>query len=564
MTGVGPVADGRQAVRIGTRGSALALAQARLVAEALAVHGVVSQMVIVRTAGDGRAPDTAWGEGAFVTAIEQAVLDGSADIAAHSAKDIPTDENPGLRVVAYLPREDARDALVVAADHGPASLATLPAGMVVGTDSPRRTGFLRARRPDLEVRPLHGNVDTRLRRLDGNEVGALVLAVCGLLRLGRADRISERLAVETLPPAPGQGAIAIQARADDEWLAGLGALVDHLPTHLAVEAERAFLRAAGGGCRAPIGALASVRDGRLHLAGGFATVNGRAAAVDAIDGSVNDTISLAAELAARLGTRRAALAGGRRVLVTRPADQSWRLAARLAEHGIEALLVPAIAIEPVRAGGALDDEVARLAGYDWVAVTSANGARALRHAVTRLHVDPRQVRWAAVGEATARELRAAGVPDAWQPARADAAALGAGLPVHTGQRVLLIRGSLADATLPKVLRDRGADVVEVIAYSTREAPQSSRPLLERALAGGPVAAVIFASPSAVRGLLALARDDLRPAVLGLWSVAIGPTTAAAVREAGFRLLGVAEMQDAGAVAELTAGMLDPAPQGAHA
>src|SRR5687768_12000175 len=183
-------------VRIATRGSALALAQARLVADALAGEGVVAEMVLVETEGDRRAPDTAWGEGAFVKAIELALIEQRADIAVHSAKDLPTDEEPNLRIAAYLPRQDPGDALVVRDGAVRATIDSLPAGSVVGTDSPRRTGFLRARRPDLDVRPLHGNVDTRLRRLDDGEVDALVLAVAGLLRLGREERISQRVPSE--------------------------------------------------------------------------------------------------------------------------------------------------------------------------------------------------------------------------------------------------------------------------------------------------------------------------------------------------------------------------------
>ncbi|MDQ3937729.1 MAG: hydroxymethylbilane synthase, partial [Chloroflexota bacterium] len=182
-------------IRIGTRGSALALAQAQLVADAVAASGWRHELVIVETEGDRRAPDTAWGEGAFVKSIEQALLEGRADIAVHSAKDVPTDEQPSLAICAYLRREDPRDALVVAGAGavGGATLDSLPPASVVGTDSPRRTGFLRAHRPDLTVRPLHGNVDTRLRRLDAGEVDALVLAVAGLIRLGRQDRIGERI-----------------------------------------------------------------------------------------------------------------------------------------------------------------------------------------------------------------------------------------------------------------------------------------------------------------------------------------------------------------------------------
>jgi hydroxymethylbilane synthase len=157
---------GTATLRIGTRGSALALAQANLVRDALTASGVASELVTITTAGDRRAPDTAWGEGAFVSAIEAALLAGEVDLAVHSAKDLPTDEDPRLSIAAYAVRGGPRDAIVVRAGRSAMSLDDLPIGSRVGTDSPRRTAFLRALRPDLEFHPLHGNVDTRLRKLD--------------------------------------------------------------------------------------------------------------------------------------------------------------------------------------------------------------------------------------------------------------------------------------------------------------------------------------------------------------------------------------------------------------
>jgi hydroxymethylbilane synthase len=546
-------------VRIGTRGSALALAQARLVAAALDAAGRAHETVTVETEGDRRAPDTAWGEGAFVSAIERALIQGGIDVAVHSAKDIPTDEEPTLRIPAYLERGDPLDALVVAHGADGSTIDTLPAGAVIGTDSPRRTGFLRGRRPDLVVRPLHGNVDTRLRRLDDGQVDALLLAAAGLSRLGRADRISQRIPAQVMPPAPGQGAIALQVRADDEDLLRLMAAIDHLPTRRAVEAEREFLRAAGGGCRAPIGALAEITPPEWRLLGGFATTDGRAVAIDQVSGSMEDMPEMARELAARLGGRRARLAGGRRVLVTRPADQGRRLAARLAEHGIEGLVVPAIEIELAPPGGQLDEVLNRLSDYDWVLVTSANGARAARLAAERLGVRLSTARWAGVGDATARTLRAAGALDVWRPSMATSEALASELPLDARDRALLIRGSMADEILPRRLRERQAEVVEVLAYATREAPAASRKALEEALARGDVDAVLFASPSAVRGLLALAGADLEVRVRDLPAICIGPTTAAAVRHAGLPLLAEVNTQGAGALAELVAELVRARP-----
>jgi hydroxymethylbilane synthase len=255
----------RPALRLGTRGSALAQIQSGLVAAALRRNGLDVDLVTIVTDGDVRPPDTAWGEGAFVGAIELALVERRVDLAVHSAKDVPIAQALGLAIAAYPERADPRDALVLPVGRPVASLDELPSGSVIGTDSPRRTGFLLAARPDLRVVPLHGNVDTRLARLDAGEVDALVLAIAGLQRLGRPDRISLPLDPATVPPAPGQGALAIQVRADDEAALEAVAALDHPATRLAVCVERALLEATGGGCRAPIGALGRPEGDRLFF-----------------------------------------------------------------------------------------------------------------------------------------------------------------------------------------------------------------------------------------------------------------------------------------------------------
>lgn len=297
-------------LRIGTRGSALAQAQTGLVIRALAAVGVRATTVIVETAGDVRSPDTAWGEGAFVVAIEEALLAGSVDVAVHSAKDVPTDVDQRLTIAAFLTRADPRDALVVRAGLGP-SVGDLPPGARIGTDSPRRTGFLLAHRPDLDVRPLHGNVDTRLRRLDEGQADALILACAGLDRLGLADRIAERLDPRMLPPAAGQGAVAVQVRSDDQETIDLVGAIDDAETRLVVETERAFLTASGGGCRAPIGAYAELSGDDLDLFGGFVAPDGSDVQFGQLRGRLRDAPALARELAMSLRS----ITAGRRAAV---------------------------------------------------------------------------------------------------------------------------------------------------------------------------------------------------------------------------------------------------------
>ncbi len=261
-------------LRLGTRGSRLALIQSNLIAEALATAGITVDLVTIVTSGDVRRPDTAWGEGAFVGALETALLGGEIDLAVHSAKDVPIEPEDDLAIAAYPVRADARDALVAREGAAATTLATLPPGAVIGTDSPRRTGFVLAARPDLQVVPLNGNVDSRLAKLDRGDVDALVLAVAGLVRLGRVDRISEILPVEIAPPAPGQGALAIQIRASDRGLRETLRAIDDAATRIAVMAEREVLRLSGGGCRAPLGAFGTVEGEMLTMTAGVVDPTG--------------------------------------------------------------------------------------------------------------------------------------------------------------------------------------------------------------------------------------------------------------------------------------------------
>ena len=259
---------------IGTRGSALALAQTRWVASALrkAHPGLNIEERVIRTTGDAAAdaPLASLGSvGLFTSELERALLDGDVDIAVHSMKDLPTESPAELAVVAVPQREDPRDALVLPEGQNvdPQELRELPLppGAVVATCSLRRRAQLAAGRPDLSFAEIRGNVDTRLRKLDSGQFSACVLASAGLIRLGLADRAALPLAPALCTPAPGQGALAVQARADRPELAQLVSVIHHADTWAASTAERAVLRLLGGGCQVPMGAFARVDGGRLAM-----------------------------------------------------------------------------------------------------------------------------------------------------------------------------------------------------------------------------------------------------------------------------------------------------------
>jgi len=296
-------------VRIGTRASELALRQARLVAAALGARGVESELITFKTTGDKKLdePLSAIGaKGLFTHEIEVALAKGKIDCAVHSLKDLPTDLPDELEIVALLEREDPRDVLVVNRDVGAEGLDDLPAGSRVGTSSLRRRAQLMARRPDLEVVELRGNVPTRLNKVEKGSVHAAVLAAAGLIRLEVQQRIAMFLEPPEWLPAPGQGAIAVEVRREDDRIKKLLAPLDHPETSLAARAERAFLAALEGGCQVPIGALVTNVAGAPTLYGMLADLSGRhivrgSRALDTSDPEATGE-ALAAEIRSRGGS----------------------------------------------------------------------------------------------------------------------------------------------------------------------------------------------------------------------------------------------------------------------
>jgi len=267
-------------LRLGTRGSPLALAQARQIARQLRDQcGRPAVLITVATPGDeSTAPIERLGTtGVFTTTLREALLRGEVDLVVHSCKDLPTATVPGLQVAAFPAREDPRDALVW---PGGTSLDALPYGARIGTGSPRRAALLRTTGRRLQVVPMRGNVGTRLRKLAGGEVDALVLAVAGLSRLGLLDGTVTPLHPSLLMPAPAQGALAVECRTDDPVTAAQLRTLDHAPTRAATITERGFLAALGVGCSAPVGALAEVAAG-----GGGGSVVRVSGVIAAPDGS---------------------------------------------------------------------------------------------------------------------------------------------------------------------------------------------------------------------------------------------------------------------------------------
>ena len=294
-------------LRLGTRGSPLALYQARTVRDRLvAAHDLAPEAVeirVIRTSGDritDRPLADAGGKGLFVKEIEEALLAGEIDLAVHSCKDVPALLPPGLALVACLEREDVRDAFICPTAR---TIAELREGAVVGTSSPRRQALLLRLRPDIRIAPLRGNVDTRLRKIAEGEADATLLALAGLKRLGLQRHAASVLPVEEFPPAGGQGAIGIETRDDDTRTRSLLEGIDHRDTSVALAAERAFLAVLDGTCRTPIACHAQVKGAQLTLHGMIVRPDGSEVHAATRTGASADAAALGADAGRELKSR---------------------------------------------------------------------------------------------------------------------------------------------------------------------------------------------------------------------------------------------------------------------
>ncbi|MBM3942099.1 MAG: hydroxymethylbilane synthase [SAR202 cluster bacterium] len=283
-------------LRVGTRGSALALRQTEETLSRLrsAHPDVQPEVVIIRTQGDADAtsPLASMGRGIFVKEIERELLAGRIDLAVHSLKDMPTTLPQGLALGAVLPRQDPRDVLV---NRWGCGLAHLPAGARIGTSSPRRMAQLKSLCPQVQVLPIRGNVETRLKKATGEDYDGAVLAAAGLIRLGLAEHIVEGLSPQEFVPPPGQGVLGVEVRADDHSLLELLQPIDDAATRYEATAERAFLAKLGGGCQVPVGAFARSEGELLMLTVFLGDTDGKKAFRAKVQGLTHDPLQLASD-----------------------------------------------------------------------------------------------------------------------------------------------------------------------------------------------------------------------------------------------------------------------------
>jgi hydroxymethylbilane synthase len=557
--------DARHLV-VGTRGSDLALHQARHVAGLLAgaQPGLDVAIEVISSEGDidKVSPLTKiGGRGVFTSSLQRALGSGTIDAAVHSSKDVPSLSAAGLALAAFPQREDSRD--VVVSRHG-AGLADLPANPLVGTSSRRRAAQVLALRPDAVIADLRGNIDTRLRKAASDQYDAIILAAAGLTRMGWLDRATELLPVERFTPAPGQGALAVETREGPDAAFALVGTIDDRRIRQALEIERAFLRGIGGGCTTPLGAHATIDT--LH-GQAIARFWGMLARDDGsglhrvyeewpVDRAADEAFDVARRLFAEVRPNRiygatevpARQLEGMTVIVTGTDELVERVTDEVGRRGGEPLAVETIQIAPAEDPRPLAAAAEALVGgrFDWIVLTSRQGIAAMTGALREI---PSGTRVAVVGEATGAALRETGV----EPDVIAATPTGEGLVaaldgrIRRGERVLLPVSSRARDVVERGLAALGAEVTRVDAYATEIVTEPSPAVLAR-VERGEVGAVLLASPSAVRGFMDQF-GTLLPVLSAAAFVAIGPVTAEAMREQGLPVHAVAISPGAGGMVE---------------
>lgn len=530
-------------LRIGTRGSLLATTQTDWVIQSLrtAHPDLTIERVIIETDGDRRRESLLeiGGQGVFTRALEVALLEGRIDVAVHSLKDLPSTLPDGLVLATSPLRASAHDVIVT---RSGVPWQDLPRGAVIGTGSLRRRAQLLAVRPDWVMQDIRGNVDTRLAKLERGQYDAIVLAAAGLERLGKTLPNSFALPLDMMLPAPAQGILGLECRADDVETRIILQAIGEPFTHDCALAERAVLRRFGIGCRLPIAAYATspgLGSDTTTITARVIDITGTTRIESIRSGPRSQSEALGAMAADDLiqqGALQMIPLWGKTVVVTRPRTQAQPFIARLESLGATVLSIATIEIvPPADEYAALDESIAHLNDFDWLVFTSANG---VDHFGQRLSyagkgtADLAPLQIAVVGEATATALAERGItphvlPDTF--VAEDLAETLKQIPM-AGQRVLLPRADIARQQLPTSLREMGAEVTAVDAYRTIAPPLDPATL---ALLNKGVDVLTFTSSSSVRNFVAQVGDaTARRLAENAIIAVIGPVTARTTRDLG--------------------------------
>ena len=523
--------------RLGTRASLLARTQSATVGNALAaIVGCEWQEVLIRTPGDDTTTslNQPGNPGLFVSTLRRALLAGEVDVIVHSFKDLPSAPEPGITLAAVPLREDPRDVLVC---RDGLTLETLPLGANVGTSSPRRAAMLLAQRPDLQILPVRGNIDTRMRKATDGEVDAVVLAYAGIARIGRTEMISDILDPLAVVPAPAQGALAIECRADDELVSAIAQLQDPV-SRITTAAEREVLVGINAECTTAIGAYATFDGAQLTLTAELFDREERSRV------HLRETLSVDDVMHARaMGLRAAAE-------LLRPSEHKPVLLVRASDNEADAHALKSLGISSITdsylqmtQSASKADAVRMLeqlrTGVDWFVVTSQMTIPSWANLVGRDELESAfkeatnaGMKIAVVGNKTAETVRALGVEVDLIPREPSAAGLIKEMPQGVGS-ILFPHGSIAMRALPDGLSAAGATVYEGVVYETTVV--THEPVSTLLLKQDHIGALILRSPSAARAV----REKFGSAPQ-VPVVVSGPTTAAAATELGFNVAAIAE------------------------
>lgn len=519
---------------LGARGSKLSLAQTQIVKnKLLAVNSQLEiEVTIITTKGDKNlAPiplDTV-GKGWFTKELDKELLRGTIDIAVHSLKDLPESLPKGLCIAGIPEREDPSDVLV---STNNVLLKNVKPGAVIGTDSIRRKVQILHKRPDVIVKSLRGNVDSRLKKLETGEYDAIMLAAAGLKRLDLDSKITERFAETDIIPSPGQGALAIVVKEDNETIRELLTKLNDKDTIIGTTAERAFSKQLDGGCKTPTGAYAKIDKNTVTIYGMIGTMDGKHIIKESIEGPTSQAKQLGIMLAKNMFEKsKQYLLEKKYIVITRPEPENTILEKKLQQYGASIYNFPTIQITENN----IDKQIlTEIHSFDWIVFTSSKGVEAFMHnADQSLITILKNKKIAVVGPKTAEKLTSYNLKANFMPTKYTTHDLAKELTEIAGKQLLLARSNIASKELVTDLKKKKAIVTDIPMYTTESITTPDK-AFEKMIKNDTVNCLTFTSPSTVIGFFdRIGNAEIKQKVLAIPVISVGPVTTKTAKEYGF-------------------------------